>query len=156
MRAVEYAITKIEADKENQSIVNKTEIYVNKELPLKDLYINPDDNLNPRYHFDSFIVGSFNELAYAENLDEAIHEAVYQDNAIAAKLYKEDDVEIKRIQATPKPQESSRESGDKIPPAQAVLDLPPVIGPSDAQRNPTGSVSVVQLPERSACRRTGA
>jgi len=29
------------------------------------LYINPDDNLNSRYRFDSFIVGSFNELAYA-------------------------------------------------------------------------------------------
>lgn len=36
-----------------------------KELPLKDLYINKDDNLNPRYVFDSFIVGGFNELAYA-------------------------------------------------------------------------------------------
>ena len=32
---------------------------------MKDLYINPEDNLNPRYRFDSFIVGSFNELAYA-------------------------------------------------------------------------------------------
>jgi len=31
----------------------------------KDLYINPEDNLNPRYHFNSFIVGAFNELAYA-------------------------------------------------------------------------------------------
>ncbi|MEK7579158.1 MAG: chromosomal replication initiator protein DnaA [Patescibacteria group bacterium] len=35
------------------------------ELPLKDLYINRADNLNPRYTFDSFVVGSFNELAHA-------------------------------------------------------------------------------------------
>lgn len=63
MRAVEYMITKIENNREEPSVTN--EIYVNKELPLKDLYINPDDNLNPRYHFNSFIVGSFNELAYA-------------------------------------------------------------------------------------------
>jgi chromosomal replication initiator protein len=35
------------------------------ELPLKDLYINKDDNLNPKYTFDTFIVGNFNELAYA-------------------------------------------------------------------------------------------
>jgi chromosomal replication initiator protein len=35
------------------------------ELPLKDLYINKIDNLNPRYVFDSFVVGSFNELAFA-------------------------------------------------------------------------------------------
>ncbi len=63
MRAVEYVITKIEANKEVPQKMN--EVVVNKELPLKDLYINPDDNLNPRYRFDSFIVGGFNELAYA-------------------------------------------------------------------------------------------
>ncbi|MGI9118471.1 MAG: chromosomal replication initiator protein DnaA, partial [Minisyncoccia bacterium] len=34
-------------------------------LPLADLYVNKEDNLNPRYTFDSFVVGSFNELAYA-------------------------------------------------------------------------------------------
>ncbi len=63
MRAVEYVITKIEANKELPQKMN--EVVINKELPLKDLYINPDDNLNPRYRFDSFIVGGFNELAYA-------------------------------------------------------------------------------------------
>ena len=63
MRAVEYIITKTEIAKPE---VQKTaDTYANRELPLKDLYINPDDNLNPRYRFDSFIVGSFNELAYA-------------------------------------------------------------------------------------------
>ena len=35
------------------------------ELPLSDLYINKDDNLNPRYTFDNFVIGPFNELAYA-------------------------------------------------------------------------------------------
>ncbi|MEX1028378.1 MAG: chromosomal replication initiator protein DnaA [Candidatus Paceibacterota bacterium] len=35
------------------------------ELPLEEHYINKEDNLNPRYGFDSFIVGPFNELAYA-------------------------------------------------------------------------------------------
>ncbi len=67
MRAVEYTITKIEAaTKEEPEIkAETTESYVNKELPLKDLYINVEDNLNPRYRFDSFIVGGFNELAYA-------------------------------------------------------------------------------------------
>ena len=35
------------------------------ELPLNDFYINKEDNLNSRYTFDSFVVGSFNELAYA-------------------------------------------------------------------------------------------
>ncbi|MEX0934041.1 MAG: chromosomal replication initiator protein DnaA [Candidatus Paceibacterota bacterium] len=35
------------------------------ELPLKDLYINKDDNLNSRYSFETFVVGPFNELANA-------------------------------------------------------------------------------------------
>jgi len=63
MRAVEYIIVKTENN--NREEIVKNETYANKELPLKDLYINPEDNLNPRYHFNSFIVGSFNELAYA-------------------------------------------------------------------------------------------
>jgi chromosomal replication initiator protein len=62
MRAVEYVITKIENNKQETIRVSET---IEKELPLKDLYINPEDNLNPRYHFNSFIVGTFNELAYA-------------------------------------------------------------------------------------------
>jgi len=63
MRAVEYTITKMEP--ERRELQTPSESYINKELPLKDLYINQEDNLNPRYQFDSFIVGSFNELAYA-------------------------------------------------------------------------------------------
>lgn len=62
MRAVEYIITKTEKENQKQEIMGET---VEKELPLRDLYINPGDNLNPRYHFNSFIVGAFNELAYA-------------------------------------------------------------------------------------------
>ena len=65
MRAVEYTITKTEVAKQELTTIGENTAYVNKELPLKDLYINPEDNLNPRYHFNSFIVGSFNELAYA-------------------------------------------------------------------------------------------
>ncbi len=65
MRAVEYTITKTEVVDQELAVTVENENYANKELPLKDLYINPEDNLNPRYRFDSFIVGSFNELAYA-------------------------------------------------------------------------------------------
>lgn len=35
------------------------------ELPLEDFYINKSDNLNPRYTFDTFVVGPFNQLAHA-------------------------------------------------------------------------------------------
>ncbi len=68
MRAVEYTITKIEVPKQEIPVISEGDSYVNKELPLRDLYINPEDNLNPRYHFNSFIVGAFNELAYAASL----------------------------------------------------------------------------------------
>jgi len=66
MRAVEYTITKIEVSKqEPEKEVSFGTNNINKELPLKDLYVSPEDNLNSRYRFDSFIVGGFNELAYA-------------------------------------------------------------------------------------------
>lgn len=38
---------------------------VTRELPIADTYINKEDNLNPRYTFDTFVVGPFNEFAYA-------------------------------------------------------------------------------------------
>ena len=58
MRAVEYVIAKMEITREEPLPV-PTET-AEKELPLRDLYINPEDNLNPRYQFNSFIVGGFN------------------------------------------------------------------------------------------------
>lgn len=66
-RNVEYIVVK--GDPKQQKIGQPThlkpEFSVNQELPIKDLYINKDDNLNPRYTFDTFVVGPFNELAYA-------------------------------------------------------------------------------------------
>lgn len=38
---------------------------ITKELPIADTYINKEDNLNPRYTFETFIVGPFNEFAHA-------------------------------------------------------------------------------------------
>jgi len=69
IRGVEYIIhkqePKYEQDFKDNKIIAKTPININKELPLNDLYINKEDNLNPKYNFNSFIVGPFNELAYA-------------------------------------------------------------------------------------------
>jgi chromosomal replication initiator protein len=66
IRSVEYIISKFDP-KQNQESSDRKQVQSIgiKELPLQDLYINKEDNLNPRYTFDSFIVGSFNELAYA-------------------------------------------------------------------------------------------
>jgi chromosomal replication initiator protein len=62
-RSVEFTITRFDRDRAKDE--SPVHILPSRELPLKDLYINKEDNLNPRYTFDTFIVGSFNELAYA-------------------------------------------------------------------------------------------
>ena len=61
VRAVEFIV-----ERSDSSLVNKKEPIEGllSELPTGP-YINRDDNLNPRYTLDCFIVGSFNELAYA-------------------------------------------------------------------------------------------
>lgn len=64
VRAIEFAIAKYDPKpKEDNGFQQKPNL--GRELPLQDLYINKEDNLNPRYTFESFIVGPFNELGYA-------------------------------------------------------------------------------------------
>lgn len=63
IRSVEFVISKL-SSKKSDDLESQNSFVVN-ELPLKNLYVDKKDNLNPRYTFDSFIVGSFNELAYA-------------------------------------------------------------------------------------------
>lgn len=63
IRGVEYVIAK-ESRKQEEQVPQKNERF-HSQLPLQDHYIDRSDNLNPRYTFDSFVVGSFNELAYA-------------------------------------------------------------------------------------------
>lgn len=60
-RNIEYLIVK-DARKPKQE---RREPRQNQELPLDEFYINKSDNLNPRYTFETFVVGSFNELAFA-------------------------------------------------------------------------------------------
>ncbi|MFH0755223.1 MAG: chromosomal replication initiator protein DnaA [bacterium] len=62
VRSVEYIVSK----KEEQDIMKEKieNIYANK-LPLENFYINKEDNLNPKYTFDTFVIGPFNELAHA-------------------------------------------------------------------------------------------
>lgn len=59
-RNIEYVIVK-DARKVREPKVRDRQ---NQELPLDEFYINKNDNLNPRYTFDTFVIGSFNELAY--------------------------------------------------------------------------------------------
>lgn len=60
IRNVEYVVGK----EENKAVVKEGLNRIN-ELPLNNFYINKEDNLNPKYTFETFVVGPFNELAHA-------------------------------------------------------------------------------------------
>jgi chromosomal replication initiator protein len=69
VRSIEYVIGKKPQNIPQipQNIPKNDKIAPEQEssLPFENLYINKKDNLNPRYSFDSFIIGSFNELGYS-------------------------------------------------------------------------------------------
>ncbi|MDE1874887.1 MAG: chromosomal replication initiator protein DnaA [Patescibacteria group bacterium] len=63
VRSLEYVISKAPERREPADEAQKSSpVY---ELPLQDHYINKEDNLNPKYTFETFVVGPFNELAHA-------------------------------------------------------------------------------------------
>jgi chromosomal replication initiator protein len=64
VRAIEFIITQITPSTTIETNINDL-LPQHNTLPLQNVYINRDDNLNPRYIFDHFVVGPFNELAYA-------------------------------------------------------------------------------------------
>jgi chromosomal replication initiator protein len=63
IHAIEYAVIKPEGKRELPK--ETIDICNHSELPLQDFYINKEDNLNSKYTFESFVVGPFNELAFA-------------------------------------------------------------------------------------------
>ncbi len=64
-RGIEYIIQKPEdRGKFEKAEAAESELF-ESQMKIPEVYINQDDNLNPRYTFDTFIVGSFNELSHA-------------------------------------------------------------------------------------------
>ena len=60
VRSIEYSVVQ-RSDKRQDSKPQT----VNAALPLEEYYINKSDNLNPKYIFDTFVIGPFNALAHA-------------------------------------------------------------------------------------------
>jgi chromosomal replication initiator protein len=66
VRGVEFVVGKSGGKrKEERQKPRMADISLNRALPLEEYYISRNDNLNPRYVFDTFVVGPFNELAHA-------------------------------------------------------------------------------------------
>jgi len=66
VRGVECIVSKDDHSEKEESVKKEpTTAFYHNELPLHDVYVNKEDGLNPRYTFDTFIVGPFNELAHA-------------------------------------------------------------------------------------------
>jgi chromosomal replication initiator protein len=67
VRAIEYVVVNRPSGHDEQGKITtlRRPHSANTELPLSETYVSRADNLNPRYTFDGFVIGSFNELAYA-------------------------------------------------------------------------------------------
>lgn len=68
VRSIEYIISKEKnrpQPSSERSSSRDIQDTAKNQLEMEDLYISNDDNLNPRYTFDTFVVGPFNELCYA-------------------------------------------------------------------------------------------
>lgn len=61
VRGLDYIVTKLDQKKTEPKPHAKT---ASPSLPLNEHYVDHESNLNPRYTFESFVVGPFNELAY--------------------------------------------------------------------------------------------
>jgi chromosomal replication initiator protein len=61
IRSIEYTVVQ-RSDRRKEGSKKQT---VNAALPLEEYYINKSDNLNPKYLFETFVIGPFNELAHA-------------------------------------------------------------------------------------------
>lgn len=64
LRSVEYVVQK-DKKTETSKPAHKAVPSSNASLPLEKTNTNKENNLNNRYSFGSFVVGSFNELAYS-------------------------------------------------------------------------------------------
>lgn len=61
VRSVDYIVQRVPS----KTPQKQTSARAAATIPMQEMYIDKRDNLNPRYTFDTFIVGPFNQLAHA-------------------------------------------------------------------------------------------
>lgn len=59
VRNIEYTVVQ-----RNEKAHKSKQQTINAALPLEEYYINKSDNLNPKYVFETFVIGPFNALAH--------------------------------------------------------------------------------------------
>lgn len=62
IRGLDYVVAKLDHKKPEPKLPPKQSVAT--ALPLNEHYIDQESNLNPRYVFDTYVVGPYNELAY--------------------------------------------------------------------------------------------
>ncbi len=67
IKELEFSINPQSTKNNNVQKVDAEKINI-EQLKFDEFKVNKDTNLNPRYTFDNFVVGSFNELAHAAGL----------------------------------------------------------------------------------------
>jgi chromosomal replication initiator protein len=65
VRNIEYFIVPPSAGSRNEIKIKTAPIINRDQLGFSEFYVDKEANLNPKYTFDSFIVGSFNNIAHA-------------------------------------------------------------------------------------------
>ncbi|MFA4890202.1 MAG: chromosomal replication initiator protein DnaA [Candidatus Paceibacterota bacterium] len=66
IKNIEYLISSVSSALPKNSMAPKAmPVQQEEQLGFNEFYIDKEANLNPKYTFDSFIVGSFNEVAHA-------------------------------------------------------------------------------------------
>lgn len=65
VRRIEFQIYRAEDRRRDEAREERRQAQFSEQMRIQEVFISKEDNLNPKYTFDSFVVGSFNDLAHA-------------------------------------------------------------------------------------------
>ncbi|MCK9577929.1 chromosomal replication initiator protein DnaA [bacterium] len=68
IKNISYTVVPVSATKKIQKKEEKKTDVLAEQLGFSELDVDKDTNLNPKYTFDNFITGPFNEMAYAASM----------------------------------------------------------------------------------------